>query len=306
MLQCLVFFSSQISFNRIILLKYRGSVARMSQRMMYSLSILCLLMPLLAISVTAVAPQGNCTTCLPNPIATVYPYNVTGTINATTSILLVSIPYARSLLPARFANSILTHAYTRFSILKDRYPIVVEATIHHDIRFDGTNAIADFSSFRITFPFIDLLGDGYSNFRYTGFIYLPADNAIAIGGAKAYGETVLPAFFDPPDAPYEATNDGRQTSLAVYTTDITLMHPESNRLVEGLSSKIPAESLPCPWPSSRTLRTSRCLVIIPVFATTRYRSGTPIPLQAHTSREVWLVMCLLARLWCHRDDFSEA
>ena len=197
----------------------------------YTLFVLCVLPPLLAISVSSFAPQGNCTTCLPNPIATIYPYNVTGTINATTSILLVSISYARSLLPARFADSILTHAYTRFSIPENHYPIVIEATIDHDIRFNNTNLIADFSSVRFTFPFIDLLGDGYSSFRYTGFIYLPADNAFAIGGAEAYGETVLPAFFDPPDAPYEATNYGRQISFAVYSPDITLIHPEPNRPV---------------------------------------------------------------------------
>ena len=198
---------------------------------MYSLSGLCLLLPLLTIPVTTLGPQGNCTTCLPNPIATVYPYNVTGTINATTSVLLVSIPYARSLLPARFANSILTHAYTRFNIPKNKYPIVIDAAIDHDIRYNNANPVADFSSFRISFPFIDLLGDGYSSFRYIGFMYLPADNAIAIAGTAAYGEIVLPAFFDPPNAPYEATNNGRQISFAVYTNDITPTHPGPNQLV---------------------------------------------------------------------------
>ena len=202
----------------------------MSQ-MMSKFFLLCLFLLLPAISVTSIAPQGKCTTCLPNPLATVYPHNVTGTINATTSILLVSIPYARSLLPARFANSILTHAYTRFSIPDNKYPIVVEATIDHDIRFNDTNLLADFSNFRITFPFIDLLGDGYSSFRYTGFVYLPADNAIVIGAAAAYGITALPAFFDPPDAPYKAMNHGRQISFAVYTSNITLTHPEPYRPV---------------------------------------------------------------------------
>lgn len=173
-------------------------------------------MLVVAISSASLAPQSNCTTCLPNPIATIYPFNVTGTINATTSILLVSLPYARSLLPSRFANSILTHAYTRFNIHPSAYPIVIGATIDHDIKFNNTDVVPDFSSIRFTFPFIDRLGDGYSSFRYTGYIYLPGDNPIAIKGSEAYGTTALPAFFDPPDAPYKLTKDGKHISFAVY------------------------------------------------------------------------------------------
>ncbi|KAI4108586.1 MAG: hypothetical protein LQ339_002102 [Xanthoria mediterranea] len=148
-------------------------------------------------------PQANCSSCLPNPIATTYPHNITGTINATTAVLLVPLCYAQSLLPSRFANSILTHAYTRFNIPPTTYPLVVESVIDHDIRYGNIPVAADFSSFRITFPFIDLLGDGYSPFRYTGYIYLPPSNLVAINGSHAYGYTVLPAYFAPPDAPYE-------------------------------------------------------------------------------------------------------
>ncbi|KAL8805683.1 MAG: hypothetical protein Q9182_001827 [Xanthomendoza sp. 2 TL-2023] len=163
-------------------------------------------------------PQANCSTCLPNPIATTYPINVTGVINATTSVLLVPLPYARSLLPTRHANSILTHAYTRFNIPPDVYPLVVESSIDHDIRYSNFPAVADFSAFRATFPFIDLLGDGYSSFRYTGFIYLPPNNPVAIKGSEDYGYTVLPGYFDPHDAPYRFASRKRKDTLsAVYT-----------------------------------------------------------------------------------------
>ncbi|KAI4120945.1 MAG: hypothetical protein LQ338_006654 [Usnochroma carphineum] len=185
------------------------------------LQVIVILFVLVVSASKYLVPQGNCSTCLPNPVAATYPFNVTGTINATTSILLVSLPYARSLLPSRFANSILTHAYTRFNIHPSTYPIIVEATIDHDIRFNNTNVVPDFSSIRVTFPFIDLLGDGYSNFRYTGYIYLSPDNPIAINGSERYGDIVLPAFFDPPDAPYKRTRDGKAISFAVYTDNST-------------------------------------------------------------------------------------
>ncbi|KAL8812138.1 MAG: hypothetical protein Q9200_001255 [Gallowayella weberi] len=163
-------------------------------------------------------PQANCSTCLPNPIATAYPINVTGVINATTSVILVPLPYARSLLPARLANSILNHAYTRFNIPSDAYPIVVESSIDHDIRYGNISVLADFSSFRASFPFIDLLGDGYSNFRYTGFLYLPPNNPVAIKGAEDYGYTAPRGYFDPYDAPYKFTSrKAKETLSAVYT-----------------------------------------------------------------------------------------
>ncbi|CAL8582234.1 hypothetical protein XPA_007902 [Xanthoria parietina] len=158
-------------------------------------------------------PQANCSSCLPNPIATTYPHNITGTINATTAVLLVPLCYAQSLLPSRFANSILTHAYTRFNIPPTTYPLVVESIIDHDIRYGNIPVAADFSSFRLTFPFIDLLGDGYSTFRYTGYIYLPPSNTVAINGSQAYGYTVLPAYFAPPDAPYEFTSRNQRDRL---------------------------------------------------------------------------------------------
>ncbi|KAL8771474.1 MAG: hypothetical protein Q9209_003144 [Squamulea sp. 1 TL-2023] len=161
--------------------------------------------------------QANCSTCLPNPIATIYPHNVTGTINATTSVVLVPISYARSLLPTRFANAILTSAYTRFNIPPTAYPLVVESVIGHDLRFNNIPAIADFSSFRTTFPFIDLLGNGYSSFRYTGHIYLPPTNFPAIIGSQKYGYSVISGYFDPPDAPYMfASHNGRDITSKVY------------------------------------------------------------------------------------------
>ena len=80
----------------------------------------------------------------PNPIATLYPQNVTGTINGT--IAVVPIPYAeaRCIIPSEYA--ILTTQYE--SILPGfpagYYPLIVRSILDHDIIYDGLNLIADF------------------------------------------------------------------------------------------------------------------------------------------------------------------
>jgi hypothetical protein len=61
----------------------------------------------------------------PNPIATQYPNNVTGTINGT--IAVVPIPYklARSIIPAQY--NILRKAYEcqLFGLPRDSYPVMI-------------------------------------------------------------------------------------------------------------------------------------------------------------------------------------
>ena len=178
-----------------------------------------LLLPLvafLATSLTLPQPQHPCTSCAPNPIATTYPNNATGTINGTIGIVPVPIAYARSLLPSHLSSRILAHAYTRFSIPPTHYPLIIAGVIDHDIRFQNINAVSDFSSFRISFPFIDLLGDGSSCFAYNSYIYLPPTVPVAITGALAYGEGVLNATFDPPDAPYKSVPGATQSGEIIY------------------------------------------------------------------------------------------
>lgn len=154
------------------------------------------------------APQSNCTTCAPNPIASIYPNNITGTINATTSVIIVPLSYAQSLLPAHLHP--LPHAYsTRFSIPATHYPLILEGAIEHDIRFQGRSSIVDFSSLRFSFPFIDLLNDNSTCFRYRSYIYLPPTVPLALSGAEAYGIGAIRATFDPPDAPYRHSRPGR-------------------------------------------------------------------------------------------------
>jgi hypothetical protein len=82
--------------------------------------------------------------CSPNPIATLYPGSVTGTINGT--IAVVPIPYleARSIIPSQYG--ILTHQYE--SILPGfpagHYPLIIRSVIDHDIIFDAKTLVPDF------------------------------------------------------------------------------------------------------------------------------------------------------------------
>jgi len=48
---------------------------------------------------------------------------------------------------------------------------------------------------------VDILGDGYSTFRYCPKIFL-SPNPIAEAGDKAYGENLFMSFLDLPDDAY--------------------------------------------------------------------------------------------------------
>jgi hypothetical protein len=63
------------------------------------------------------------------------------------------------------------------------------------------SSLTSSQSASFSFPFIDLLNDGYSNFKYNPAIYL-SPNPIAISGAEAYGEKVITSSFDPSCAGY--------------------------------------------------------------------------------------------------------
>jgi hypothetical protein len=55
----------------------------------------------------------------------------------------------------------------------------------------------------IEFPFLDLLGDNSTSFKWAPSL-LMSDNVIAIKGAKDYGTNVYASFFDPPCDAYRS------------------------------------------------------------------------------------------------------
>src|ERR1700760_240849 len=84
----------------------------------------------------------------PNPLASEYPGNVTGTVNATLAILPIPLSLARLIIPKEYA--ILTHQYRSFlpDLPKDMYPALLQTVRDHDIRF-GEYILPDFSVWRI-------------------------------------------------------------------------------------------------------------------------------------------------------------
>lgn len=48
-----------------------------------------------------------------------------------------------------------------------------------------------------SFPFLDLLGDGFSSFTWAPAQMISASNAMAVNGSRDYGTDVFPASFEP-------------------------------------------------------------------------------------------------------------
>jgi hypothetical protein len=81
---------------------------------------------------------------LPNPIASLYPNNATGTLNGTVAILPISLDLARSIIPPQYR--ILEHAYRAIlpSFPKDKYPAILQAVHDHEVQAFGYK-IPDFT-----------------------------------------------------------------------------------------------------------------------------------------------------------------
>ncbi|KAF3913385.1 hypothetical protein ABW20_dc0107499 [Dactylellina cionopaga] len=138
----------------------------------------------------------------PNPIYTQYgPIDVTAAINSTLTVVPIPLTQARSIVPAQYG--ILTAAYQELlgpEWPSDMYPLVVTSQVEHDIHGFAL-VIPDFTTFRLSFPFVDLLNDGYSNFAYAPVNWMNL-NPVGILGLTAYGLFTPPAIVDPPSDPY--------------------------------------------------------------------------------------------------------
>lgn len=73
----------------------------------------------------------------PNPIASIYPNNATGTLNGTVAVVPISLKLARQLIPPQYG--ILEHAYR--ALLPDfprgMYPAIVQALHDHEVQASG-------------------------------------------------------------------------------------------------------------------------------------------------------------------------
>lgn len=91
------------------------------------------------------------------------------------------------------------------------------------------------------FPFLDILGDGYSSFRWAATMMITASNQAAIDGSRGYGINALPAQFDPPCDAYKATAAG--FSMAARTVNAT--DPANSRRL-AVTTRACAEAPPYP------------------------------------------------------------
>ncbi|KAM7204722.1 hypothetical protein V8F20_003506 [Naviculisporaceae sp. PSN 640] len=145
----------------------------------------------------------------PNPLAEMFPNNATGVLNATLAIIPIPMDLARRLIPHQYG--ILEQAYRALipDFPEGMYPIMLQAAHDHDVQFRAYGiTLDDFSRVGFEFPFLDMLGDGYSSFRWAPEQLITASNTIAVEGSRAYGTMVSPSKYDPVCEAYKARPNG--------------------------------------------------------------------------------------------------
>ncbi|KAF1850240.1 uncharacterized protein K460DRAFT_270494 [Cucurbitaria berberidis CBS 394.84] len=157
----------------------------------------------------------------PNPIASLYPMNATGTLNGTIAVIPISLQLARKLIPKQYG--ILEHAYRDLlpSFPEGMYPAVLQALHDHEVQAFGYQ-IPDFTRTGIEFPFVDLLGDNTTSFKWAPSLLMSAGHEIALKGAMDYGTNTFPASFEPSCDAYRAVPDAKQpgtTSFSAKSAD---------------------------------------------------------------------------------------
>jgi hypothetical protein len=73
----------------------------------------------------------------PNPVASIYPNNATGTLNGTLAVLPITLELARLLIPSQYG--ILEHAYRALlpSFPRGMYPAIAQALHDHEVQAFG-------------------------------------------------------------------------------------------------------------------------------------------------------------------------
>ncbi|KAF4873897.1 hypothetical protein CGCSCA1_v006924 [Colletotrichum siamense] len=163
------------------------------------------LLVVLGVHMQTTAAQVTPPTCTnvdqPNPLWAQHPNNATGVLNVTMAIFPIPMAAARQMVPFAILENNLRAVMPDFPA--GMYPVVVQAGHDHDIRFQDFG-IPDFSKAGYEFPFLDLLGDGTSNFRWAPEQLISETNPAAVTGSQAYGTTVHAATFAPDCNAYSA------------------------------------------------------------------------------------------------------
>ncbi|KAK2630021.1 hypothetical protein QTJ16_000841 [Diplocarpon rosae] len=131
----------------------------------------------------------------PNPIKGLFPHDVTGNFNGTFIVVPIDYTLARSIVPAEWAINKDAYRSLLPDLPRDRYPLVVRAGVSHDIG-SPEYVFDDLQTVHVTFPFVDLLGDGYSSFSYNQYRIL-ASLRIDISGHDSYKTMRVPGSMTP-------------------------------------------------------------------------------------------------------------
>ncbi|KAL8419345.1 hypothetical protein RB594_002535 [Gaeumannomyces avenae] len=162
----------------------------------------------------AAPPAGACVSnSAPNTISTKFPNSATGVINGSLVVVPIPMADARAAVPAQWGilEGALKANLPDFP--EGMYPLFIQAVQDHDLKMHAFNIdIPDFARVSLEFPFIDLLGDGYTSFRWAPEMLLTASNPIAVSGSADYGAKAHPATFDPECDGYKASPDSSSTT----------------------------------------------------------------------------------------------
>ncbi|PBP21191.1 hypothetical protein BUE80_DR007749 [Diplocarpon rosae] len=156
----------------------------------------------------------------PNPIKELYPHDITGTFNGTFLVVPINYDVARSIIPKKWAINKEAYRSLLPDLPGDLYPLVVRAGVNHDIG-SPEFILDDLQTVHITFPFVDLLGDGYSSFSYNEYRILALPRG-EISGHDKYNTMRVPASMSPYLEAYNLTVLDREASrykLDVFTKD---------------------------------------------------------------------------------------
>lgn len=91
------------------------------------------------------------------------------------------------------------------------------------------------------FPFLDLVGDGYSSFRWAPAQLISATNDIALEGSRAYGTIVSPAEYDPRCDAYRRLANGATYFKGSSLTSSEFVELEMARLSHPALNPYPLE-----------------------------------------------------------------
>ncbi|KAK3328222.1 hypothetical protein B0T19DRAFT_442137 [Cercophora scortea] len=205
--------------------------------------LIILLSAILNLGRSKAVPQSICTSYdHPNPLAAMFPNNATGVLNATLAIIPISLDVARRLIPPQYR--ILEGAYRHLlpEFPQGMYPVLVQAAHDHDIQLRAYGiTLDDFSRVGFEFPFLDLLGDGYSSFRWAPAQLISATNTIAVEGSKAYGTIVSPAEYEPLCDAYHALANGATYFKGSSLTSSDFVELEMTQLPRSVLNPYPLE-----------------------------------------------------------------